>query len=91
MYTGKHALQRDIQQRVHLNWTYTCVCQLGHKITETAIRLTRLQESRASSCSGHCFGPTSLAVCLENWWLRELLFQEFADVSRVSNLLAIEL
>ena len=53
---------------------------------ETAARILL-----AANCSRHCFGHTSLAVCFEHRWLRELLFQEFADVSRVSNLLAIEL
>lgn len=45
----------------------------------------------ATNCSRHCFGHTCLAACLEHWRLRELFFQKFADVSRVSNLLAIEL
>jgi len=38
MYPEKHALQR-----VHLTW-------LGHKITETALHLTRVQEPLAISC-----------------------------------------
>lgn len=77
-----------------------CACQLGMNLQvsvssqdqrhchtfETIARILL-----AISCSRHCFGHTSLAGCLEHWWLREFLFQELADVSRVSNLLAIEL
>lgn len=84
MYPSKHALQHNNHQ--HVIWAKTC------KYTRSqAISLKRLQDLLDISCSRHCSGHTSLAVCLEHRWLRELLFQEFADVSRVSNLLAIEL